>query len=79
MLKICIGAIVIILIIVLTVIKIKRENEEYDVEDEPKSAIGVLKKLIDDNPELVEKIAEDNRKKSKKEAWQLVLHKKIIL
>ena len=68
MLKICIGAIVIILIIVLTVIKIKRENEEYDVEDEPKSAIGVLKKLIDDNPELVEKIAEDNRKKSKKEA-----------
>ena len=40
MLKICIGAIVIILIIVLTVIKIKRENEEYDVEDEPKSAIG---------------------------------------
>ena len=68
MLKICIGAIVIILIIVLTVIKIKRENEEYDVEDEPKSAIGVLKKLIDDNPELVEKIAEDNKKKSKKEA-----------
>ena len=68
MLKICIGAIVIILIIVLTVIKIKRENEEYDVEDEPKSAIGVLKKLIDDNPELVEKIAEENRKKSKKEA-----------
>ena len=68
MLKICIEAIVIILIIVLTVIKIKRENEEYDVEDEPKSAIGVLKKLIDDNPELVEKIAEDNRKKSKKEA-----------
>ena len=68
MLKICIGAIVIILIIVLIVIKIKRENEEYDVEDEPKSAIGVLKKLIDDNPELVEKIAEENRKKSKKEA-----------
>ena len=68
MLKICIVAIVIILILVLIVIKIKRENEEYDVEDEPKSAIGVLKKLIDDNPELVEKIAEDNRKKSKKEA-----------
>lgn len=68
MLKICIGAIVIILIIVLIVIKIKRENEEYDVEEEPKSAIGVLKKLIDDNPELVEKIAEENRKKSKKEA-----------
>lgn len=68
MLKICIVAIVIILILVLIVIKIKRENEEYDVEDEPKSAIGVLKKLIDDNPELVEKIAEENRKKSKKEA-----------
>lgn len=68
MLKICIGAIVIILIIVLIVIKIKRENEEYDVEDEPKSAIGVLKKLIEENPELVEKIAEENRKKSKKEA-----------
>ena len=68
MLKICIVAIVIILILVLIVIKIKRENEEYDVEDEPKSAIGVLKRLIDDNPELVEKIAEENRKKSKKEA-----------
>lgn len=68
MLKICIVAIVIILILVLIVIKIKRENEEYDVEDEPKSAIGVLKKLIEENPELVEKIAEENRKKSKKEA-----------
>ena len=68
MLKICIGAIAIILIIVLIIIKIKRENEEYDVEDEPKSAIGVLKKLIDDNPELVKKIAEENRKKSEKEA-----------
>ena len=68
MLKICIVAIVIILILVLIVIKIKRENEEYDVEDEPKSAIGILKKLAEEHPELVEKIAEENRKKSKKEA-----------
>lgn len=70
MLKICIVAIVIILILVLIVIKIKRENEEYDVEEEPKSAIGVLKKLIEENPELVEKIAEENRKKSEKEAGE---------
>lgn len=69
MLKICIGVIVIIL--VLIVIKIKRENEEDDiVEEEPKSAIGVLKKLIEENPELVEKIAEENRKKSEKEAGE---------
>ena len=68
MLKFCIGIIIVVLVLLLIIIKIRRNKEEDKFEDEPKSAIGILKKLAEEHPELVEKIAEENRKKSKKEA-----------
>ena len=68
MLKFCIGIIIVVLVLFLIIIKIRRNKEEDKFEDEPKSAIGILKKLAEEHPEFVEKIAEENRKKSEKEA-----------
>lgn len=68
MLKFCIGIIIVVLVLLLIIIKIRRNKEEDKFEDEPKSAIGILKKLAEEHPEFVEKIAEENRKKSEKEA-----------
>ena len=66
MLKIIIGVIAIILIIVFIIIKIKRENQVYEEDDKPKSAIGVLAKLIEEHPEIAENIAKEKRKKAEK-------------
>ena len=70
MLKFCIGIIIVVLVLLLIIIKIRRNKEEDKFEDEPKSAIGILKKLAEEHPEFVEKIAEENRKKSEKEAGE---------
>lgn len=70
MLKFCIGVIIVVLVLFLIIIKIRRNKEEDKSEDEPKSAIVILKKLAEEHPEFVEKIAEENRKKSEKEAGE---------